>query len=95
MSKPTIKVISACALLLTFGLFVLISYDVIKLGAILPVPDYRCIFIDLGANRADTFRIFLKEKNTKYKYNFPIPAVRSTKTLRFTYSKRIQHLIWI
>ena len=33
----------------------------------------RFVFIDLGANRADSVRVFLKEPNTKFQYDFPKP----------------------
>ncbi|TPX47398.1 hypothetical protein SeMB42_g03338 [Synchytrium endobioticum] len=33
----------------------------------------RCAFLDLGANRADTLRVFLKEPNAKFQYDFPLP----------------------
>ncbi|KAF9907336.1 hypothetical protein BX616_000459 [Lobosporangium transversale] len=33
----------------------------------------RYIFVDLGANRADSLDVFLKRPNTKFNYNFPRP----------------------
>ena len=39
----------------------------------------RFVFIDLGANRADTLRVFLKEKNTKFHYDFPKPKRKEYK----------------
>ncbi|TPX32851.1 hypothetical protein SmJEL517_g04108 [Synchytrium microbalum] len=33
----------------------------------------RCAFIDLGANRADTLKVWLKEENAKFQYDFPLP----------------------
>ncbi|TPX32751.1 hypothetical protein SmJEL517_g04251 [Synchytrium microbalum] len=33
----------------------------------------RCVFLDLGANRADTLKVFLKEPDAKFKYDFPVP----------------------
>ena len=35
----------------------------------------RFIFIDLGANRADSLRVFLKEPDTKFQFDFPKPPL--------------------
>lgn len=34
----------------------------------------RCIFVDCGANVGDSFRVFMKEANTKFYYDYPIPS---------------------
>ncbi|KAF9983140.1 hypothetical protein BGZ65_002127 [Modicella reniformis] len=36
-------------------------------------PKPRYIFIDLGANRADSFEVFLKHPGAKFTYDFPRP----------------------
>ncbi|TPX38011.1 hypothetical protein SmJEL517_g00002 [Synchytrium microbalum] len=33
----------------------------------------RCVFVDLGAGRADTLRVFLRERDAKFSYDYPIP----------------------
>lgn len=33
----------------------------------------RYIFIDIGANSADTLEVFLKHENAKFEYDFPRP----------------------
>ena len=33
----------------------------------------RYIFVDLGANRADSLEVFLQHENAKFKYDFPRP----------------------
>jgi hypothetical protein len=42
-----------------------------------PVPKVKCstryVFVDLGANRADSLRVFLKQNHTKFEYDFPRP----------------------
>ncbi|KAJ3416069.1 hypothetical protein HDV05_003428 [Chytridiales sp. JEL 0842] len=36
----------------------------------------RLVFVDLGANRGDSFRVFMQEPNTKYNYTYAKPADR-------------------
>lgn len=39
----------------------------------------RYIFVDLGANSADTLAVFLKEKDAKFQFDFPKPSWASYK----------------
>jgi len=39
----------------------------------------RYIFLDLGANRADTLKVFLQEPNTKFNYSYPLPDLWNAK----------------
>ena len=43
-----------------------------------PFPNWgghkpRYIFVDLGANSADSLEVFLKHENAKFEYDFPRP----------------------
>ncbi|KAJ3416060.1 hypothetical protein HDV05_003419 [Chytridiales sp. JEL 0842] len=40
-------------------------------------PKQRLVFVDLGANRGDSFRVFMQEPNTKYNYTYAKPEGRS------------------
>jgi FkbM family methyltransferase len=39
-------------------------------------PPQRLVFIDFGANRGDSFRVFMEEPNTKYNYTYAKPDDR-------------------
>ncbi|KAJ5364855.1 uncharacterized protein N7496_010568 [Penicillium cataractarum] len=49
------------------------SYYGSRLGHTQVTQRPRYIFIDIGANRADTLEVFLKQKSAKFEYDFPRP----------------------
>ena len=52
-----------------------ITFDQFKKTLTTRLYNYkpRYVFIDLGANKADSLRVFLKEPKTKYVYDYPKP----------------------
>ncbi|GKT96655.1 FKBM family methyltransferase [Colletotrichum tofieldiae] len=72
---------AAFLLAATFHDINLLSNGVSKLymgaSAAVSAPDPskpRYIFVDLGANRADSLEAFLQHENTKFSYDFPSPS---------------------
>jgi hypothetical protein len=70
--------IATAVTFLVLSLFLLASY--LRFN---PFPDWgvlrnpghkpRYIFVDLGANGADSLEVFLQHEKTKFKYDFPRP----------------------
>lgn len=53
------------------ALFLLLT---LRHSALSGSPKPRFVFVDLGANRADSLEAFLKVPNSKFQYNYPRPS---------------------
>jgi len=70
------RMVSFVAFILT-TVFLLVTYNHANLfphmSYIRGSPKRRYIFLDLGANAADSLEVFLKHENAKFQYDFPRP----------------------